>query len=166
MFNEKTVETYLQVSVPQQTLTHWQAGQKVAVYSVSTGEKGVGEQQGSEQTPRGWHYIRAKIGSGAPVNTVFVGRRPTGEHYTPALKEAFPERTWVLTRILWLCGLEPGKNRGGSVDTMRRYVYIHGFPDDKPVGVPGSKGCICLENNDMIKLFNAVPAFIPVLIEA
>lgn len=165
MFDEKTIKTYLQVSVPQQTLTHWQAGQRVAVYSVSTGEKGVGEQEGSEQTPRGWHYVRAKIGSGAPLNTVFVGRRPTGEIYTRDLKEAFPQRRWVLTRILWLCGLERGKNRGGTVDTMRRYVYIHGFPEDKPVGTPGSNGCVCLKNNAMVALFDVIPAFIPVLIE-
>ena len=109
--------------------------------------------------------MRAKIGAGARPNTVFVARRPTGEHYTPALKAAFPDRTWVLTRILWLCGLEQGMNRGKAVDTMRRYIYIHGQPDDKPVGVPGSQGCICLKNNDMIKLFDAVPAFVPVLIE-
>lgn len=166
MITEKNRQTYLQVSVRQQTLTHWEGGREKTIYTVSTSKKGLGEQQGSEQTPRGWHYIRAKIGEGAPLNTVFVGRRPTGECYTPALKEAFPERTWVLTRILWLCGLEKGKNRGGCVDTMRRYVYIHGLPDDNPVGVPGSKGCICMRNKEIVTLFATVPAFTPVLIEA
>lgn len=120
--------------------------------------------RGSLQTPRGWHVIRAKIGDGAPVNTVFVGRRPTGEIYSPELAKQYDARDWILTRILWLSGLEVNKNRLGSVDTMRRYIYIHGTPDEVPMGVVGSHGCIRMRNSDMIALFNRIPVGTKVLI--
>jgi lipoprotein-anchoring transpeptidase ErfK/SrfK len=102
------------------------------------------------------HKIRAKIGKICPENTVFVGRRPTGELYHPSLRAQFPNRDWILTRILWLSGLEPGKNRFGNVDTMRRYVYIHGCPDDDKMGIPSSHGCIKMRNSDVISLFDLV----------
>ncbi len=126
------------------------------IYAVATAKNGPGELMGSECTPRGEHYIRAKIGDGYVENTVLVGRRPTGEIYMPALREQFPQRDWILTRILWLCGLEPGKNRSGRVDTMRRYIYIHGCPDEDKMGVPSSHGCIKMKNTDVIDLFNRV----------
>lgn len=130
----------------------------VREYSVSTAARGVGERNGSEQTPRGWHVIRARIGEGAPLNTVFVARRPTGEIYSPRLRAQHPGRDWILTRILWLSGLEHGRNRLGPVDTMRRYIYIHGAPDEDPMGVPGSHGCIKMCNADVIDLFGRVTA--------
>jgi len=131
-------------------------------YPISTASKGAGEERGSYCTPRGNHIVRAKIGEGCADNTVFVARRPTGELYTPALGEAFPGRDWILTRILWLSGCEPGRNRLGSVDTMRRYVYIHGSPDASAMGVPGSHGCIRMRNADIIELFDRVPVYTPV----
>lgn len=124
---------------------------------VSTGRNGVGELSGSLRTPRGEHRIRAKIGAGQPANTVFVQRRPTGELYNTDLGHRFPQRDWILTRILWLCGCEPGFNRFGNVDTMRRYIYIHGAPDSVPMGTPGSHGCIRMRNADVIQLFDLVP---------
>jgi lipoprotein-anchoring transpeptidase ErfK/SrfK len=102
--------------------------------------------------------IRARIGTGCAPDTVFVGRRPTGEILTPELRAATPERDWILTRILWLSGLERGRNRLGSVDTMRRYIYIHGTPDDVPLGLPASHGCIRMRNADIIALFDQVAA--------
>jgi L,D-transpeptidase YbiS len=134
-------------------------------YTVSTAKNGVGEVFGSEQTPRGLHIIRAKIGGNCPANTVFVKRRPTGEIFSPELKTHYPDRDWILTRIFWLSGKEVGKNRLGNVDTMRRYVYIHGTPDAVPMGVPGSKGCIRMRNQDIIELFDQVPVFTELLIE-
>src|SRR4051794_26844292 len=128
-----------------------QDGVLIKEYSVSTAKNGVGEKRGSEQTPRGWHVIRAKIGAGSPENAVFVGRRMTGEIYSPALRAQFENRDWILTRIFWLSGLEKGVNRLGGIDTMRRYVYIHGTPDDVQMGVPGSKGCIRMRNKDIIE---------------
>ena len=126
-------------------------------YPISTAQKGVGEQNGSQQTPRGQHLIRAKIGGGMLCNTVFVSRRPTGEVYNEALGILHPNRDWILTRILWLSGREVGHNRLGACDTMRRYIYIHGCPDHYPMGVPLSHGCIRMRNADIIELFEAVP---------
>ena len=134
------------------------AGQVQRRYAVSTAANGVGEVCGSCCTPRGKHIIRAKIGAGSPENTVFVGRRPTGEIYTPELGAQFPERDWILTRILWLSGCETGFNRLGVNDTMRRYIYIHGTPDSVQLGTPDSHGCIRMHNADLIELFDLVPA--------
>jgi len=129
---------------------------------VATAANGTGEVNGSEKTPRGKHIIRAKIGAGLPENTVFVARRPTGELYTPALKKLYPERDWILTRILWLSGVEVNKNRLGNLDTMRRYIYIHGAPDEDEMGIPSSHGCIKMTNHDVIKLFDLVEYATPV----
>ena len=149
----------IRVSVARQTLSLLaDDGQLLREYSVSTAAAGVGEAPGSYRTPRGRHLIRAKIGAGQPVNTVFIKRRPTGEIYTPQLAQQFPKRDWILTRILWLCGCEPGFNRFGSVDTMRRYIYIHGTPDSVEMGKPGSIGCIRMRNSDLLELFDWVDA--------
>ncbi len=138
------------------------AGMLLRDYSISTGKAGVGEQFGSFRTPRGRHIIRAKIGSGQPLNTVFVRRRPTGEVWSADLDAAHPGRDWILTRILWLSGCEPGFNRLGRVDTMRRFIYIHGSPDRCEMGKPGSHGCIRMCNADMVDLFDLVPVYTPV----
>ncbi len=133
-------------------------GAAIKRYGISSARKGAGERNGSLCTPRGRHIIRAKIGAGQPVNAVFVGRRPTGEIYTPALGVQFPDRDGILTRILWLSGCEPGFNRLGDVDTMRRYIYIHGTPDSVELGIPGSIGCIRMHNNDLLEIFEQVRA--------
>lgn len=138
------------------------AGKLVQRYPVSTSRNGAGELSGSFCTPRGRHVIRAKIGAGAPVNTVFVNRRPTGELWSPALAARFPGRDWILTRILWLSGCEPGFNRLGERDTMRRFIYIHGSPDTVEMGTPGSIGCVRMRNADLVELFERVPVRTPV----
>ncbi|MBU0601880.1 MAG: L,D-transpeptidase [Gammaproteobacteria bacterium] len=138
------------------------AGVMVRRYRISTARNGAGEQNGSFRTPRGRHVIRARIGAGQPENTVFVRRRPTGEQWSPALAESHPGRDWILTRILWLSGCEPGFNRLGQVDTMRRYVYLHGSPDTVEMGVPGSIGCVRMRNRDIVELFDLVDAGTPV----
>lgn len=149
---------WVHVSIPDQRLTLWpeEEGEPVAVYPVSTARNGPGEQRGSGCTPRGWHRIRIKIGAGQPPNAVFVGRRPTGEVYGPELAAQHPDQDWILTRILWLTGLEPGHNRGGDCDTLRRFIYIHGCPDSVPLGVPLSHGCIRMRNRDLLELFERV----------
>ncbi len=155
------------INIPSQSLTLLdEHGQVEKRYTVSTAANGAGEQDGSFCTPRGQHIIRAKIGAGQPINTVFVRRRPTGEIYTPDLGDQFPTRDWILTRILWLSGCERGFNRLGKVDTMRRYIYIHGSPDGVGMGVPGSHGCVRMRNRDMVDLFERVAAGTPVTIEA
>ena len=126
-------------------------------YAVSTSKHGGGEQNGSFCTPRGAHVIRARIGAGQPVNSVFVRRRPTGEIWTPDLYARFPGRDWILTRILWLSGREPGRNRWGPVDTMRRYIYIHGTHEFAELGKPGSIGCVRMASGDILELFDLAP---------
>ena len=146
----------IHIDLAGQTLALWRGGQRRAEYPVSTAANGAGERRGSFQTPRGLHRVRLRIGDGCPRNAVFVGRRFTGEIYTPQLAAEHPGRDWILTRILWLHGLEPGKNRYGEVDTLRRYVYIHGTPDTTPIGVPGSRGCVRMRNGDLVELFDQV----------
>ena len=163
---------YLVVNVTQQRLQGFFVTGSIADsdkellmdVSVATAKNGVGQQFGSECTPLGEHRIRAKIGANQAVNTVFIGRRPTGEIYSSELNERYPNRDWILTRILWLCGNQTGFNRGGSVDTQRRYVYIHGAPDSHEMGVPSSHGCIKMRNSDMIALFDQVTLGATVLI--
>jgi hypothetical protein len=135
-------------------------------WPVSTSSRGPGEKNGSLCTPRGRHIVRAKIGAGQPLGAVFVRRRPTGEVWTPELHAQYPGRDWILTRILWLSGCEPGRNRLGDVDTMRRYIYIHGTPDSAEMGKPGSIGCIRMRNSDVAELFELVPPYAPVEIKA
>jgi len=157
-------DALITVNIAEQRLRLEQGGETLMEVAVSTARNGPGEQNGSECTPRGRHYIRAKIGGGCPADTVFVARRPTGEIFSEALREEQPQRDWILTRILWLCGLEPGYNRGGSVDTMRRYVYIHGCPDSDVMGTPASHGCVKMRNRDIIELFDRVETGTQVLI--
>lgn len=148
----------IRVDVPTQTLVLLDGdGNLLKRYRISTAKRGVGERAGSYCTPRGRHIVRARIGAGQPPNAVLVERRPTGEIYGPALAERFPGRDWILTRILWLSGCEPGFNRLGTVDTMRRFIYIHGTPDGVVLGTPGSAGCVRMRNDDVIDLFERVP---------
>lgn len=149
----------IEVSIAAQRLTlRDDAGAVIAQYPVSTALNGAGEQKNSYRTPRGRHIVRAKIGADAPINSVFKGRRPTGEIWTPELGAQHPGRDWILTRILWLSGCEPGRNRLGNVDSMQRYIYIHGTPDSEPISQPHSHGCIRMRNQDVAALFDAVPA--------
>lgn len=148
----------IRVDIASQTLSLFgNDGACIRRYAVSTAKNGAGEEKGSYRTPRGRHVIRARIGAGAPLGAAFRGRRPTGEVWSAALAEAAPGRDWILTRILWLSGLEPGRNRLGKVDSMQRYIYIHGTPDTEPMGVPLSIGCVRMRNRDVAELFELVP---------
>lgn len=153
---------WIDIDLGAQRLRLLDGARVVAEFLVSTAANGAGELRDSQCTPRGRHVVRAKIGAGAPAGTVFVGRRPTGEIYGPALAAVPPPRDWILTRILWLSGREVGRNRLGAVDTMRRYIYIHGAPAGLPLGQPGSHGCIRMRDQDVIALFDAVPVGTPV----
>jgi len=154
---------HIHISIARQELTLCDAaGAVLRRYDISTARNGAGEVNGSGCTPRGSHLIRAKIGAGQPENAVFVGRRPTGEVWTPELAVQHPRRDWILTRILWLSGREPGRNRLGNCDTMRRYIYIHGCPETAAMGVAASHGCIRMRNADIVELFDLVPVYTPV----
>ena len=153
----------IEISLARQTLTLLDdRGGLVRSYSVSTSKNGPGEKKNSFCTPRGRHIIRAKIGAGVAENTIFIERRPSGEIYTPALGELHSARDWILTRILWLSGCELGFNRLSQVDTMQRYIYIHGSPDSVQMGKPGSIGCIRMRNRDIVELFDQVAPGTPV----
>lgn len=148
---------HINISIATQTLTLLDDdGELLAQFPVSTAANGVGCEKDSGCTPLGSHVIRAKIGADAEPNTVFVGRRATGEIWSPELMAGHPNRDWILTRILWLSGKEVGKNRLGNVDTMQRYIYIHGTPDSTDMNVIGSHGCVRMRNADMIALFDMV----------
>lgn len=146
----------VRISLAEQALELLSAGERIRRYAVSTARNGAGELEGSGCTPRGWHEVRAKIGAGCAPGSVFVGRRASGEIYSEALAAQFPERDWILTRILWLRGLEWHRNRRGRVDSMRRYIYVHGCPDSEPMGVPLSHGCVRMRNADVLDLFACV----------
>jgi len=158
------LESQVIVSIAEQRLQLRENGKVAMDVIVSTAKNGPGERFGSECTPRGLHIVRAKIGEGCPIYSVFVGRRATGEIYSSELGSNFPHRDWILSRILWLSGVEPGKNRLGDVDSMRRYIYIHGSPDEEIFGEPNSHGCIRMKNADVITLFNKVKVGAKVLI--
>ena len=154
----------IEVNIGNQRMLVYDGQALLRDFRVSTAKNGAGESLGSEKTPRGRHIIRAKVGQGSAPNTVFIGRRPTGEVFTPELRQLYPQRDWILTRIFWLSGLEVGKNRLGQVDTMRRYIYIHGSPDDVRMGAPGSRGCIRMRNEEIIDLYEIIPVGTPILI--
>ncbi|WP_346798453.1 L,D-transpeptidase [Halomonas sp. Bachu 37] len=145
---------WVEIDIADQCLVLWHGQEVQWSCQVSTAQAGTGQEEGSGRTPLGWHYIRAHIGREKPPGSVFRGRRPTGEIFSEALAERYPERDWILTRILWLCGLEPGVNRGGSVDSQRRYIYLHGTPLDQPMGVARSHGCIRMRDADLMALFD------------
>ncbi|MDX1633363.1 MAG: L,D-transpeptidase [Marinobacter sp.] len=158
-------ESAIEIDLGHQRLTLTShTGATLLEYPVSTALNGPGERQDSGCTPRGRHYVRARIGDGQPEGTVFVGRRPTGEIYTPELAREYPRRDWILTRILWLCGLEWGRNRGPGVDSFRRFIYIHGTPDTEPMGEARSHGCIRMRNRDLADLFDRIPVGTRVII--
>lgn len=147
---------HLRINISEQKLYLLQDEALLAQYAISTAKNGPGERVNSGCTPRGQHKIRIKIGDNCPQNTVFVGRRPTGEIYSADLAQTYPKRDWILSRIIWLTGCETGRNRGGEVDTLKRYIYIHGTPDTEPMGTAMSHGCIRMRNDDLIELFEQV----------
>lgn len=148
---------HIEIDLGRQRLQLWSEGRVLHECLVSTGANGIGEINGSGCTPRGRHVIRAKVGDGAAPGTLFTRRRPTGEIWSPELHAKFPGRDWILTRILWLSGSEPGRNRLGCVDTFRRYIYLHGTPPTTRLGMPGSKGCIRVANDDIVDLYDRLP---------
>ena len=158
------------VNIEKQTLSVYQHDKEIGHYDISTAKNGIGSQQDSGCTPLGAHIIAEKIGGSQPINAVFVGRVPTGEIYSSALGAQYPERDWILSRILWLAGLEDGVNKGsneqGGCDTYQRYIYIHGTPDDEPMDMPLSHGCVRMCNQDIIELFEQVIEGTPVTIVA
>ena len=156
---------WLSVSVASQTMTHYDdTGLPVKTYTISTAKNGVGEQVNSYQTPRGWHRVCEKIGDGIEADTIIYRRKITPWKYTPQLAAENPDKDWILTRILWLCGLEPGRNQGGNVDSYDRAIYLHGAGQHVRFGIPTSRGCIRMRNEDIIELYDKTATGLDVLI--
>lgn len=168
MTNNENIMKQLVINIAQQTLTLYKRQKVIAQYTVSTAKNGIGSQQDSGCTPLGKHIVAQKIGGKEPINTVFIGRVPTGEIYDETFGASHPERDWILSRILWLSGVEKGLNKGsnsqGGCDTYQRYIYIHGTPDSELMGVPLSHGCVRMRNHDIIELFEQVDEGTPVAI--
>jgi lipoprotein-anchoring transpeptidase ErfK/SrfK len=157
----------LVVSTSEQVLRVFENGTLTHTYPVSTAEAGNGQLSNSYQTPLGLHKVSKKIGSGAEPKTIFRARQNTGKKWTPANTS---KEDLVLTRILWLEGLEPGFNkgrnaRGDLVDSMKRYIYIHGTNDEKAIGRPASKGCVRMETNNLMEVYQETPTGTLVWIE-
>lgn len=158
-------QPWLHVSVAEQSLTLYDGrGLPQKRYTVSTAKNGVGERVNSYQTPRGWHRVCERIGDDVAPDTIIYRRKVTPWKYTPQLAAEYPDKDWILTRILWLCGMEPGKNQGGDVDSYDRAIYIHGAGQHVPFGTPTSRGCVRMRNEDVIELYNLTANGIDVLI--
>ncbi len=158
-------DKHIEINIGKQTLSLFKGSDVIEKYIISTAKNGPGELMDSECTPRGKHIIHEKIGAGCEANTVFVGRELTGELYQSELREQYPGRDWILTRIMWLGGCAAGKNKGGNVDSYDRYIYIHGAPDDVEMGIPSSGGCVRMRNQDIIELFDLIEAETTVIIQ-
>ncbi len=162
MFN---IDNYIHVFPNRQKLALYRDGRVLNEYAISTAKNGLGEYKNSYKTPRGWHQVIEKIGNNDPIGTVFSSRIKTGEIYNQELSNKFPNRDWILTRIIRLKGLEPGLNSGGEVDSFERYIYIHGTHEEDKLGMPASKGCIRMGNRDIIELFDSIYCNIKVFID-
>ncbi|MBV8047559.1 MAG: L,D-transpeptidase [Paludibacterium sp.] len=160
-------QPWLRVSLARQTLTLFDGmGRAQRVYDVSTATLGAGAKVGSFQTPLGWHQVCAKIGDGAAPDSIIYHREVTPWHYTAALHTQYPDKDWILARILWLCGMEPGKNQGGDVDSHDRAIYIHGAGAHVAFGTPTSRGCVRMSTGNVIELYDQVPLGTDVVIDA
>ena len=150
-------QPYVVVAIGAQRLYLMQDGRLLKAYPVSTSAFGPGNQEGSNQTPLGLHRIKQKIGDDAPAGMVFKSRKATGR-VAEIISEPrdIPEDD-VTTRIMWLDGLEPGANQGGKVDSYKRFIYIHGTPEEGLIGRPASHGCVRMYNNDVIDLYSKLP---------
>lgn len=161
---------HIVINIAKQNLCLYEHNAEISQYQVSTAKNGIGSRQDSGCTPLGEHIIAQKIGGDQPINSVFVGRVPTNEVYSADFGKLHPERDWILSRILWLAGLEEGINKGcndkGGCDTYQRYIYIHGTPDDEAMDMPLSHGCVRMRNQDIIELYEKVDEGITVSIIA
>jgi lipoprotein-anchoring transpeptidase ErfK/SrfK len=146
----------INISVSSQKLSLFQEGELISSYKVSTALKGVGQEKNTNKTPLGNHIIRAMIGRNLPIYAVIKARRYTNEIWTKELDDPSITVDWILSRVIWLSGKDLGRNRLGNVDTMQRYIYIHGTNEEHLLGTPSSHGCIRMSNEDVIELFDLV----------
>lgn len=155
-FKLKSGEMFMVADPAYQRMYLIKNGNILKEYIISTSKYGLGSESGSNKTPVGTHRIKEKFGKGAPIGRIFRGRVDTGETAKIYSDDTDIEKDDVTTRIMWLDGVEKGVNRGGNMDSHRRYIYIHGTPEEGLLGKPASHGCIRMKNSDVIELFNLV----------
>ncbi len=148
---------FLKVVVSEQALYVLRSGTILDRYPVSTSKYGIGNREGSFQTPLGRHRIAKKAGYGAPLGSVLEDRRLTGKVAAIDTGGSGAPRDVITTRVLWLQGLETGVNRGEGIDSLRRFIYIHGTTSEGLIGSPASNGCVRMRNRDVAELFDLVP---------
>jgi len=150
------IDSKIEVDISEQKLylfcRYENGNEEVKIYPVSTSKYGIGNQAGSNKTPLGLHQIKKKIGDGAPQGMIFKARQQTGRIANINAEIG----DFVTTRIMWLSGLEPGKNSGRRIDSYKRYIYIHGTAEENKIGQTASHGCVRMYNSDVIDLFDRV----------
>ena len=149
------------VSVDEQVFRIVRGGEILFETPCATAANGTGSEWNSLKTPLGWHHVVQKLGAGAPWGQVFRSRQATNEIWRPG--DSVTEDL-VLTRVLVLTGDEPGKNKGGNVDSLMRGIYVHGTNAEERIGTPSSHGCVRLRNDDVIRAYEMVPDEAPLLI--
>ncbi|MGQ4809458.1 hypothetical protein NKDENANG_02875 [Candidatus Entotheonellaceae bacterium PAL068K] len=147
---------FIEIKVSEQTLELYKNGRSVARWPISTSAYGVGATQDSLKTPLGMHQIYKLIGHNLPFGAIIKGRVPTGEIAQIISEPKDVPADVITTRIIWLDGLEKGKNRGAGIDSKSRFIYIHGTAEEGLIGRPASNGCIRMKNKDVIELFDQV----------
>ena len=150
------VEEMLFISIKKQTLYHIKEKKIISSYLISTSEYGNGNKSGSNKTPIGLHLIKKKIGDKTPINGRMIGRKFTGQIATIYLDKTKSKTDDITSRILWLSGLEEGKNKGEGIDSFSRYIYIHGTSEEGRLGTPASHGCIRMKNKEVIELYEKI----------
>ena len=152
------------VSIKEQKLYHIQHDSIIKEYIISSSVYGIGNTSGSNKTPIGLHNIRKKYGEKTPINGKMTGRVFQGNIATIYTDQTKSKTDDVTSRILWLEGLEKGKNKGEGIDSFKRYIYIHGTSEEGRLGKPASHGCIRMKNKEVIDLYNLVEVGTLVLI--
>lgn len=155
-YPDRTLSEVLYISLKNQRMYHYKEGTVAKDYIISGAAKGAGNQSGSNQTPTGLHNICQKIGDDVPLGGILKSKVYTGKVATIYTDSTDVEEDHVTTRIMSLCGEEPGINKGGKVDSFNRYVYIHGTPEEGLLGKPASHGCIRMVNQEVVDLYNEV----------
>lgn len=147
-----TPQPFILVTIASQSLSLLRNHTILHTYPISSAAAGIGNREGSFQTPLGIHKISHKIGDGAPERTIFKDRLSVGRVATAQERG----ENFILSRILRLQGMEPGINQGPGIDSFERYIYIHGTNHEDRIGTPNSHGCVCMKNSDIIQLFDCV----------
>lgn len=163
-YKDKNFDKYMYVSVKHQRLYLIVNDSTIRKYPISTAAKGIGSKMNSFKTPPGLHTISRKIGDNVPIGGLFQSRMYTGRQVKILTEKQKADGDYVTTRIMWLQGEEPGLNKGRSVDSYNRYIYIHGTAEEGYLGQPASHGCIRMKNTDVIELYNMIEEGTPILI--